>query len=160
MSAPAAAARSSPAVSTALSLDHLVLTVQDLHATVQFYEAVLGMTHSSFASPSSPGVLRHALSFGAQKINLHVRGREFEPKAARVQPGSADLCFLVRESVDEVLGRLRDAGVEVLEGGTVVERTGARGRLRSVYVRDPDGNLVEYVFCSLSLSLSLSPPER
>ena len=141
MSAPAK--QSSPAISTALSLDHIVLTVQDLDATVKFYQDVLGMTHSSFASPSSPGVQRHALSFGAQKINLHVSGKEFEPKAASVQPGSADLCFLVRESVDEVLGRLGDAGVKVLEGGMVVERTGARGRLRSVYVRDPDGNLVE-----------------
>ena len=137
------AARSGPPVSTALSLDHIVLTVKDLDATVKFYADILGMTHSSFTSASSPGVQRHALSFGPQKINLHVSGKEFEPKAETVQPGSADLCFLVDESVDEVLGRLRDRSVHVLEGARVVERTGARGKLRSVYIRDPDGNLIE-----------------
>jgi catechol 2,3-dioxygenase-like lactoylglutathione lyase family enzyme len=137
------AVRSSPAVSTALSLDHIVLTVKDLDATVRFYEDVLGMKHSSFTSPSSPDVHRHALTFGPQKINLHVSGKEFEPKAERVTPGSADLCFLVEESVDEVVKRLSERGVHVLEGGGVVERTGARGKLRSVYVRDPDGNLIE-----------------
>jgi catechol 2,3-dioxygenase-like lactoylglutathione lyase family enzyme len=138
-----AAVRSSPAISTALSLDHIVLTVKDLDATVAFYEDVLGMKHSSFTSPSSPNVQRHALSFGPQKINLHVSGKEFEPKAERVMPGSADLCFLVEEGVDGVVKRLGEKGVHVLEGGGVVERTGARGRLRSVYVRDPDGNLIE-----------------
>jgi catechol 2,3-dioxygenase-like lactoylglutathione lyase family enzyme len=68
-------------IATAQSLDHLVLTVRDLDATVQFYEKVLGMRHTSFVSPSSPDVRRHALSFGSQKINLHISGREFEPKA-------------------------------------------------------------------------------
>ena len=134
---------SSRVVSTAISLDHIVLTVKDLDAAVRFYEEVLGMKHSSFTSPSSPDVQRHALNFGSQKINLHVSGKEFEPKAATVQPGSADLCFLVEESVDEVVKRLVEKDVHLLEGGGVVERTGARGKLRSVYVRDPDGNLVE-----------------
>lgn len=108
------------------SLDHLVLTVRDLDATVAFYER-LGMRHVEFA----PG--RHALAFGAQKLNLHVAGREFEPKATEPTPGSADLCFLVDE--------LDAAGLDVIEGP--VERTGATGTIRSVYVRDPDGNLVE-----------------
>lgn len=137
------AAQASPAVATVLSLDHLVLTVRDLEATVKFYEQVLGMKHSAFTSPSSPDVQRHALSFGPQKINLHVAGKEFEPKAERVVPGSADLCFLVQERVDEVVNRLGERGVRVLEDGGVVERTGARGKLRSVYLRDPDGNLIE-----------------
>ena len=110
------AAHSSPAVSTALSLDHIVLTVKDLDATVRFYEDVLGMTHTSFTSPSSPGVQRHALVFGPQKINLHISGKEFEPKAANVQPGSADLCFLVEERVDQVLKRLGEKGVHVAGG--------------------------------------------
>jgi catechol 2,3-dioxygenase-like lactoylglutathione lyase family enzyme len=108
------------------ALDHLVLTVRDLDATVAFYER-LGMRHVVFDDG------RHALAFGSQKLNLHVAGHEFEPKAARPTPGSADLCFLVDE--------LDAEGLDVLEGP--VERTGAVGRLRSVYVRDPDGNLVE-----------------
>lgn len=130
-------------IARASSLDHLVLTVRDLDATVQFYEGVLGMQHSSFTSPKDPSITRHALKFGMQKINLHVSGHEFEPKAGNVQPGSGDLCFLVQDSVDDILVRLHEKGIHVLEGGHVVDRTGAQGRLRSVYVRDPDGNLIE-----------------
>lgn len=134
--------RSMSSIATVKSLDHLVLTVRDLEATVRFYESVMGMRRTSFKA--SGGVERHALQFGRQKINLHVSGREFEPKAGAVQPGSADLCFLVEDPIDEVAARLRDNGeVEVLEGGGVVDRTGARARLRSVYFRDPDGNLIE-----------------
>lgn len=131
---------SNSSIARTKSLDHLVLTVKDLDATVKFYESVLGMKHTSFASG---GQERHALVFGAQKINLHVSGREFEPKAQNVQPGSGDLCFLVEDGVDDVARRLHEAGVEVLEGGGVVSRTGAKAKLRSVYIRDPDGNLVE-----------------
>jgi catechol 2,3-dioxygenase-like lactoylglutathione lyase family enzyme len=109
-----------------VALDHLVLTVRDLDATIAFYEQ-LGMRDVVFDHG------RHALAFGSQKINLHEAGHEFEPKAAVPTPGSADLCFLVDE--------LDVAGLDVVEGP--VERTGAAGRLRSVYVRDPDGNLVE-----------------
>jgi catechol 2,3-dioxygenase-like lactoylglutathione lyase family enzyme len=108
------------------SLDHLVLTVRDLGATIAFYER-LGMQHVVFDAD------RHALAFGSQKLNLHVAGHEFEPKAAVPAPGSADLCFLVDE--------LDPAGLDMIEGP--VERTGATGTIRSVYVRDPDGNLVE-----------------
>jgi catechol 2,3-dioxygenase-like lactoylglutathione lyase family enzyme len=108
------------------SLDHLVLTVRDLDASIAFYER-LGMRHVEFAPD------RHALAFGTQKVNLHVAGREFEPKADVPTPGSADLCFLVDE--------LDMSGLDVIEGP--VERTGATGTIRSVYVRDPDGNLVE-----------------
>lgn len=108
------------------SLDHLVLTVRDLAATVAFYER-LGMAHVEFAEG------RHALQFGSQKINLHVAGAELEPRAAVATPGSADLCFLVDE--------LDPAGLEVIEGP--VDRAGATGTIRSIYVRDPDGNLVE-----------------
>ncbi len=89
-------------VATAKSLDHIVLTVKDLDATVKFYEDVLGMKHEAFSSPKAPDVQRHALLFGEQKINLHISGKEFEPKAQTVQPGSGDLCFLVNQSVDEV----------------------------------------------------------
>jgi len=126
------------------SIDHIVLTVKDLDATIKFYEHVLGMQHTSF---TSNGVERHALKFGDQKINLHLSGKEFEPKASNVQPGSGDLCFLVEDEVDVIVKSLHSDGIEVLEGGGVVERTGARGKLRSVYIRDPDGNLVEYVQC-------------
>lgn len=106
------------------------MTVQDLDATVHFYEKVLGMKLESFSSPSSPETQRHALKFGTQKINLHIRGREFEPKAQNVQPGSADLCFLVEDNVDDVLKGLQAKGIDVLEGGQVVDRTGAQGKIR------------------------------
>lgn len=127
-------------IATAASLDHIVLTVKDLDASVGFYEKFLGMKHTSFYSG---GVERHALSFGAQKINLHVSGKEFEPKAEKVQPGSGDLCFLIHDKVDQVLDRLKAEGITILEAGKVVDRTGAQGKLRSVYIRDPDGNLIE-----------------
>jgi catechol 2,3-dioxygenase-like lactoylglutathione lyase family enzyme len=119
------------------SLDHLVLTIKDLDATIEFYENVLGMVHESFFSTSSPEVKRHALKFGTQKINLHISGHEFEPKAQTVQPGSADLCFLVHESVDDVLGGLKAKNIDVLEGGQVVERTGAQGKLRRYSLPNP-----------------------
>ena len=134
---------SSSPTSSVLSLDHLVLTVASIPSTIFFYTTHLGMTHSSFTSPKSPDQQRHALLFGSQKINLHQAGAEFEPKAQNVQPGSADLCFLTADPVEEVLERFKERGVEVLEGGEVVERMGATKGLRSVYVRDPDGNLVE-----------------
>jgi catechol 2,3-dioxygenase-like lactoylglutathione lyase family enzyme len=116
------------------SLDHLVLTVTDIEATVAFYEH-LGMRREVFAGE------RVALRFGAQKINLHRAGAEFEPHARRPGPGTADLCFLVEEPVDAVAADLERAGVPVELGP--VDRTGATGPLRSLYVRDPDGNLVE-----------------
>ncbi|KAK6077111.1 biphenyl-2,3-diol 1,2-dioxygenase [Seiridium cupressi] len=122
------------------SLDHIVLTVKDLDATVKFYESVLGMKHTAF---TPGGQERHALIFGQQKINLHVSGKEFEPKAQNVQPGSGDLCFLIEDNVDEIAQKLHENQFDVLEGGGVVNRTGAKSKLRSVYIRDPDGNLVE-----------------
>ncbi|GAB7351571.1 hypothetical protein MBLNU459_g2194t1 [Dothideomycetes sp. NU459] len=128
---------------TVKALDHVVLTVKNISATVGFYTTRLGMKHEAFRSPKDPSVERHALLFGDQKINLHLLGNEFEPKAQTVQPGSADLCFLTDRPVDGVLAEFKAQGLEVLEGGGVVDRSGARGRLRSVYVRDPDGNLVE-----------------
>lgn len=122
----------------ALALDHLVLTVRDLAATREFYCRVLGMEAMSF---HSGGVERWALRFGGQKINLHQAGREFEPKAARPQPGSADLCLLVDQPMEEVVAHLAACGVAVEEGP--VKRTGANGAIQSVYFRDPDGNLIE-----------------
>ncbi len=116
-------------------LDHLVLTVRDLGATVRFYVEGLGMTLRAFDDG------RKALHFGAQKINLHLRGREFEPKAARPTPGSADLCFLVGRPLDEVARHLEGLGYPVIEGP--VARTGAQGPMTSIYLRDPDGNLIE-----------------
>jgi catechol 2,3-dioxygenase-like lactoylglutathione lyase family enzyme len=116
-------------------LDHLVLTVGDVGRTRDFYERVLGMEAVVF------GEGRHALVFGAQKINLHEAGREFEPKAALPIPGSADLCFLTNTPMAEVVEHLGANGVEILEGP--VRRTGATGPLLSVYCRDPDQNLIE-----------------
>ncbi|KAK8058122.1 hypothetical protein PG994_008570 [Apiospora phragmitis] len=130
---------SNSSIAKVRSLNHLVLTRALLRVRP-------GMRHTTFSSGAGDTKTeRHALVFGTQKINLHVKGREFELKAAKAQPGAADLCFLVDEDVEMVAARLcnQRADVEVLEGGGVVERTGARSRLRSVYVRDPDGNLVE-----------------
>lgn len=117
------------------ALDHLVLTVADMEASLDFYTRVLGMEAVVFAGG------RKALAFGDQKINLHQAGREFEPKAARPTPGSADLCLLTSMPLEQVQAHLATHAVPVIEGP--VRRTGARGPLLSVYFRDPDGNLVE-----------------
>jgi catechol 2,3-dioxygenase-like lactoylglutathione lyase family enzyme len=117
------------------ALDHLVLTVADIDASCAFYERVLGMRTVSF------GAGRKALAFGTQKINLHRHGHEFEPKAERPTPGSADLCFVTATPLAEAMAHLRSCGVELLEGP--VPRTGARGPIVSVYFRDPDRNLIE-----------------
>ncbi|WP_313479715.1 VOC family protein [Stutzerimonas kunmingensis] len=116
-------------------LDHLVLTVADIEKTVDFYTRVLGMQVVTF------GEGRKALAFGNQKINLHQAGHEFEPKAERPTPGSADLCFIVATPLDRVIAHLETQGVSIIEGP--VQRTGATGPIRSVYVRDPDLNLIE-----------------
>lgn len=116
-------------------IDHLVLTVRDIKATCDFYSQVLGMQVVSFGNG------RRALHFGEQKINLHQVGKEFEPKAERPTPGSADLCLLTQISITQVIEHLRTCGVTVEAGP--VRRTGARYPLESVYVRDPDGNLIE-----------------
>ncbi len=116
-------------------LDHLVLTVASIEATVEFYTRVLGMEVMTFG----PG--RTALTFGASKINLHEAGKEFEPKALRPTPGSADVCLIVDNSIADVLVGLATAGVPVEEGP--VERTGATGPIVSCYLRDPDQNLIE-----------------
>lgn len=117
------------------ALDHLVLTVADIAVTTDFYRRVLGMEPVTF------GGGRTALAFGSQKINLHQAGAEFEPKARTPLPGSADLCFRTATPMDAVLAHLAAEGVAVADGP--VRRTGARAPLLSVYIRDPDGNLVE-----------------
>jgi catechol 2,3-dioxygenase-like lactoylglutathione lyase family enzyme/ketosteroid isomerase-like protein len=116
-------------------LDHLVLTVRDLAATTDFYTRVLGMELVTF------GDHRLALRFGAQKINLHLAGKEGDPKADRPTPGAGDLCFITHEAPQAWVARLREAGVAVIAGP--VRRTGALGPIESVYLRDPDGNLLE-----------------
>ncbi len=118
-----------------LSLDHLVLTVRNIDASIEFYTKVMGMQLTVFGSG------RKALSFGAQKINLHQFTKEFDPKAQTPTPGSADLCFLTHTPIGEVIKALRNHNVEILEGP--VQQTGAKGPILSVYFRDPDQNLIE-----------------
>jgi len=116
-------------------LDHLVLTVRNLDATTRFYTTVLGMRHIVFDGD------RHALTFGTQKINLHQVGAERHPGAIERRPGTADRCFEIEGSLTAAVEQVRPAGVSILEGP--VRRSGACGSMQSVYVRDPDGNLVE-----------------
>jgi len=116
-------------------IDHVVMTVRDLDATCDFYSRVLGMRVVTFAGG------RKALAFGRQKINLHVAGREFEPKAAHPAPGSVDLCLIATGTLDAVIAHLGACAVPILEGP--VAKTGATGPIRSVYFRDPDANLIE-----------------
>tara|TARA_B100000959_G_scaffold104933_1_gene110702 strand:- start:363 stop:746 length:384 start_codon:yes stop_codon:yes gene_type:complete len=116
-------------------LDHLVLPVSDIDTIAMFYTTYLGMEKRTF------GEDRVALHFGDQKINLHPAGWDYEPKARVSIAGSADLCFIVSEQVQLLQADLVDSGVEIIEGPVV--RTGATGRLCSIYVRDPDGNLIE-----------------
>lgn len=116
-------------------LDHLVLTVADIEATCDFYVQVLGMTVVTFGNG------RVALQFGRQKINLHQAGHEFEPKAEKPTPGSADLCFIIESPLAEAIKQITSYNISMVEGP--VARTGALGAITSVYIRDPDFNLIE-----------------
>jgi catechol 2,3-dioxygenase-like lactoylglutathione lyase family enzyme len=116
-------------------IDHLVLTVRDIAATCDFYSRVLGMQVVTFGGD------RKALQFSRQKINLHERGKEFEPKALQPTPGSGDLCFITEIPLPQVVDHVRSCGVQIIEGP--VRRTGAVGSIESIYIRDPDGNLIE-----------------
>ena len=121
-------------------LDHLVLTTARPEACIDFYTRVLGMQLESFIG-GTPPVERQALKFGNQKINIHVQGREFEPKAHLPVPGALDLCFIATMPLQAVIERLNGLNWPIVEGP--VQRTGATGKIRSVYVRDPDFNLIE-----------------
>ena len=116
-------------------LDHLVLTVANVDVTCAFYQRVLGMGVVTF------GESRKALTFGAQKINPHQHGREFEPKADMPTPGSADLCLIAGVPLAEAQAHVRACGIDIIEGP--VQRTGAKGSILSIYFRDPDANLIE-----------------
>jgi len=121
------------------SLDHLVLTVNNIQTSVLFYCDILGMQHITF------GENRHALKFGSQKINLHQADNIFLPAANSPTSGSADLCFIVSTPVEQMINELSEAEINIIDGP--VERTGANGRLISIYIRDPDLNLIELSNC-------------
>lgn len=116
-------------------LDHFVLNVKDIQQTCEFYRQVLGMEIITF------GDNRHALKFGRQKINLHLVNHEFEPKADCPAPGSADFCLISTTPLEEVREHCQNLGVAIVLG--IVERTGAEGKIKSIYIRDPDLNLIE-----------------
>lgn len=116
-------------------IDHIVMTVNSIDVTCEFYSRTLGMDIITFSKG------RKALSFGAQKLNLHEVGKEFEPKAHRPTPGSLDLCLITETPITQVLEHLVSVNVEVLEGP--IKRTGAMGTIISLYFRDPDQNLIE-----------------
>jgi catechol 2,3-dioxygenase-like lactoylglutathione lyase family enzyme len=117
------------------SIDHIVLTVSDISQTCRFYTKILGMEEITFLND------RKALKFGNQKINLHLKGREFDPKAKEPTPGSADICLIVETPLQKVISQLKRSGIQIEDGP--LERTGAQGALISIYIRDPDGNLLE-----------------
>lgn len=121
-------------------LDHLVLTTSNEAACVDFYTRVLGMQLESFVG-GMPPVTRQAFKFGSQKINLHIKGKEFEPKAHLPVSGSLDLCFIASIPLDAVIAKLAAASWPIIEGPVI--RTGATQKIKSVYVRDPDLNLIE-----------------
>ncbi|WP_442323415.1 VOC family protein [Cernens ardua] len=116
-------------------LDHLVLTTANEQACIHFYVNLLGMKLEEF------GPKRKAFRFGGQKINMHVKGHEFEPKAHTPVPGALDLCFIAAIPLDDVIDSLKRKGAQIIEGP--IDRTGATGPIRSIYLRDPDLNLVE-----------------
>jgi catechol 2,3-dioxygenase-like lactoylglutathione lyase family enzyme len=116
-------------------IDHVVLTVFDIERTLDFYSRVLGLEPVTFAGG------RRGLAFGRQKFNLHQAGSEFEPKALRPAPGAMDFCLITQTPLAEVIEALQSHGVAIIQGP--VDKTGAMGPIRSVYFRDPDGNLVE-----------------
>lgn len=116
-------------------IDHLVLTVKDTEKICVFYKKVLGMEVISFEHN------RKALKFGNQKINIHQLGQEFEPKASLPTPGSYDICFITTTPIEKVINHMKKNETKIIEGP--VKRTGAAGSLTSIYLRDPDGNLLE-----------------
>jgi catechol 2,3-dioxygenase-like lactoylglutathione lyase family enzyme len=119
-------------------VDHIVLTTRDKDACIRFYVEVLGMKLETFRTPTEE---RLALKFGSQKINLHEWGREFAPRAHVAVPGSLDLCFIAATPLKNVIEKLKEKKIDILEGP--VAKTGAMGPMQSVYVRDPDLNLIE-----------------
>jgi catechol 2,3-dioxygenase-like lactoylglutathione lyase family enzyme len=124
------------------NIDHIVLTVENINATVQFYESVLGMSAETFGNG------RFALKFGNQKINLHEQGKEFNPNAKQPLPGSGDLCFITNTNLDKAMDHVKNQGVHIIEGP--LKRTGATGPIISFYFRDPDGNLIEVANTDIS----------
>ena len=116
-------------------IDHLVLTVKDIHASCRFYTTVLGMEEVSF------GQGRKAVVFGNQKINFHQHGQELEPRALHPKRGSGDLCFITDDSISDVIEHIQSCRIEIIEGP--VARTGTQGPMTSIYIRDPDQNLIE-----------------
>ena len=119
-------------------VDHIVLTTRDLPSCLRFYSEILGMKHETFQTPTET---RIALKFGSQKINVHEWGKEFTPRAHVAAPGTLDLCFIAAVPLEEVIKKLEKNRIKIIEGP--VMKTGATSKIRSVYVRDPDLNLVE-----------------
>ena len=125
-------------------IDHIVMQTADVFATITFYNEILGMTHNEFQPPQG-GSVRQSLHFGAQKINLHDAGSPFQPHAKNPAAGSVDLCFITKQPLDQWQQHFASCGIEIEDGP--VQKIGATGLLLSIYIRDPDGNLIEISNC-------------
>ena len=125
-------------------IDHIVMQTADVFATITFYNEILGMTHNEFQPPQG-GSVRQSLHFGAQKINLHDAGSPFQPHAKNPAAGSVDLCFITKQPLDHWQQHFASCGIEIEDGP--VQKIGATGLLLSIYIRDPDGNLIEISNC-------------
>ena len=123
-----------------LFIDHVVITVSDINKSIDFYTNVLGMELNDFVS-SLDNIKRKSLKFGNQKINLHENLKPFKPHAINPTPGSMDICFLSMKSLDQWMRIFKNSEIQIEEGP--VTKTGANGPLKSIYIRDPDNNLIE-----------------
>ncbi len=117
------------------SIDHIVMTVKSIEKSCKFYQECLGLEIITFQND------RKALKCGNQKINLHEIGHEFDPKAKNASKGTVDICLIVENPIAEIVKDFEKKGVEIIEGP--IKRTGATHKLLSIYVFDPDGNLIE-----------------
>ncbi len=123
------------------NIDHVVITVKDLNKTIDFYTNILGMKLEKFLSSLDNNQIRYAASFGSQKINFHEEKKPFKPNALNPSSGSMDICFISKNKINDWVYHLVKKGINIEIGPE--KKTGALGPILSIYIRDPDFNLIE-----------------